>query len=77
MDLKCGHCGSSNTEIEQKGTQTGLYCADCGKWIKWLNKDEIRVFNRSNNVKINTDTDESLKNLVKDLQNIIDKYKEN
>lgn len=41
---KCEKCGSSNTEIEEKGNQTGLYCCDCGKWIKWLSKEEVRVF---------------------------------
>lgn len=45
MDFKCNHCGSSNTKIEEKGTQVGLYCCDCGKWIKWLSKQEVRVFN--------------------------------
>lgn len=43
--FKCTYCGSANTEIEEKGNQTGLYCCDCGKWIKWLNKEDIRVFN--------------------------------
>jgi len=26
--------------------QTGLYCSDCGKWIKWLSKEEIRLYER-------------------------------
>lgn len=43
--FRCEKCGSLNTEIEEKGTQTGLYCCDCGKWIKWLSQEEIRVFN--------------------------------
>lgn len=25
----------------------GLYCSACGKWQKWLKKDEIRLFNHS------------------------------
>lgn len=36
-------CGSTNFFMETNGNQTGLYCADCGKWQKWLTKDEIRV----------------------------------
>lgn len=43
MDYKCSHCGSTKTEIEEKANQIGLYCAECGKWIKWLSKDEARV----------------------------------
>lgn len=29
---------------EAKGNNTGLYCDDCGAWIKWLGKDELRAF---------------------------------
>lgn len=43
--FNCTYCGSENTEVEEKGSQTGLYCCDCGKWIKWLNKEDIRVYN--------------------------------
>lgn len=38
-------CACSNLiMIKKKGaTATGLYCKDCGKWKKWLNKKEIIV----------------------------------
>ena len=26
---------------DQKGNNTGLYCSDCGVWIKWLSKEEL------------------------------------
>lgn len=39
----CEKCGSIDLYIETKGTQSGLYCSDCGKWIKWLGKDELRL----------------------------------
>lgn len=48
MEFRCTKCGSLNMEVEQKGSQVGLYCADCGKWIKWLSKDEQRAFNNQN-----------------------------
>lgn len=35
---KCGDRNEGRTEI--KGTQIGLYCTNCGSWIKWLPKDE-------------------------------------
>lgn len=38
-DRKC-KCGNNTFAILKKGTQTGLYCATCGKWIKWLSKDD-------------------------------------
>ena len=34
-----------NTKINN-GIQTGLYCSDCGRWIKWLGKEELRLFEK-------------------------------
>ena len=31
----------------KKGNNTGLYCDDCGAWVKWLGKDELRAFEHS------------------------------
>lgn len=39
-------CGSTEVFIEQSGNNIGLYCADCGKWITWLNKDQLRLAQR-------------------------------
>lgn len=44
MERVC-KCGGKNFFIKQSGNQTGLYCSECGKWQKWLTKDEIRLFN--------------------------------
>ena len=43
----CTKCGSISLFIEKNGNNTGLYCSDCGAWIKWLGKDEIRAFEHS------------------------------
>lgn len=40
----CKKCGSVSLHTEVKGNNTGLYCDDCGAWIKWLGKDELRAF---------------------------------
>lgn len=40
----CKKCGSILLHTEKKGNNTGLYCDDCGAWIKWLGKDELRAF---------------------------------
>lgn len=37
-DVVCKYCGSSLIELKSKGPHTGIYCACCGKWIKWLGK---------------------------------------
>lgn len=44
MEIKC-KCGSTKVFTETKGTQTGIYCSECGKWIKWATKEEIRLIN--------------------------------
>ena len=44
-DYKCECGNTSDFFIEYKLPQCGLYCGECGKWIKWLNKDEERLFN--------------------------------
>lgn len=43
MEKQC-KCGSLDFFIKKQGNNTGLYCSMCGKWQKWMNKDEIRLF---------------------------------
>lgn len=43
----CKKCGSVSLHTEMKGNNTGLYCDDCGAWIKWLSNDELRAFKHS------------------------------
>ena len=44
----CKKCGSVSLHTEVKSNNTGLYCDDCGAWIKWLGKDELRAFEHAN-----------------------------
>lgn len=43
MKFICPKCNSENLFTKENGNQTGLYCKDCGAWIKWLSKKELRV----------------------------------
>ena len=43
---KC-KCGCENMFVQPKGNNTGLYCSECGKWQRWLGKDELRAFEYS------------------------------
>lgn len=44
LKFKCKcKCGGTEFFIKKIGIHTGLYCKECGAFIKWLNKDEIRV----------------------------------
>ena len=53
MTITCNKCGIVNGFIEEKGTQVGLYCNKCGKWIKWLTKDDVRLFKHNETQMLN------------------------
>ncbi len=38
-DYKC-KCGHDDFFFADKGSQQGIYCSCCGKWLKWADKDE-------------------------------------
>lgn len=46
----CKKCGSTEYEIKDKtngtGIAHGLYCAKCGFWHKWLNKQELILYDK-------------------------------
>lgn len=48
--FECHKCGSKDIFTSSSNNQTGLYCGDCGKWIKWLTKEEIRLADRQQNI---------------------------
>lgn len=70
MTVTCNKCGIVKGFIEEKGNQTGLYCNKCGKWIKWLTKDEKRLFahnyksKKTNADRIRSMTDEELLDFI-------------
>ena len=50
-EYKCPKCNSKNLFVKKVGNNTGLYCGDCGAWIKWVGKNELRVFEYLNRQK--------------------------
>ena len=38
-DFKC-KCDHNDFFFADKGSQKGIYCSYCGKWLKWADKDE-------------------------------------
>lgn len=62
----CKKCGSFTLHTEVKGNNTGLYCDNCGAWIKWLGKDELRAFEHS----IREATKEERENVNKYIESI-------
>ena len=78
----CKKCGSIALHTEVKGNNTGLYCDDCGAWVKWLGKDELRAFEHANKDKctvripeegiyLTKEQNELLNNMVKNLGDFI------
>jgi len=43
MQEKCSKCNSTNLFVEIQGSRRGLFCGDCGKWQKWITKQEMQV----------------------------------
>ena len=43
----CKKCGSTSLYTKESGNNIGLYCSNCGAWIKWIGKDELRAFEHS------------------------------
>ena len=44
--MECKYCGNTdahNFVLRHKGSQTGLYCVNCEKWLKWVGKVELRA----------------------------------
>ena len=41
--IKCPRCGSFNMSLTHSGPHKGAYCAECGRFVKWLTKEEVRT----------------------------------
>ena len=71
----CKKCGSISLHTEVKGSNIGLYCDDCGAWVKWLGKNELRAFEhgqKENNKSSNKDITARLKEFIEFLEKKID-----
>lgn len=45
MDFICKKCNGTNYEIIERGPHHGMFCAKCGRLVKWLSKDELNDVN--------------------------------
>ncbi len=41
---RCKGCGSQDFFLAENAMHHGIYCNDCGKWLKWANSDERNIF---------------------------------
>lgn len=79
----CKKCGSVDVFLKSNGTQTGLYCSDCGAWLKWVGKKEISLVekwiednkpkqtNQENDLSLANETDKRLIDMCKDISEYI------
>ena len=51
----CEKCNSKHFFIKENKNQTGVYCSRCGKWQKWLSKEERRVYEHNAEEKVETE----------------------
>lgn len=51
MKTKCDKCNSNNLFVEIQVSRRGLYCGECGRWQKWITKQELQVA-KINGIKI-------------------------
>lgn len=52
--FECPYCNSKEIFTEDSNGKVGLCCANCGKWIKWLGKDEARLAKRQESIQRET-----------------------
>lgn len=43
MQEKCNKCDSEKLFVEIQGNRRGLFCSECGKWQKWITKQELQI----------------------------------
>lgn len=44
MEIECcNKCGSDKLFVEIQGNRRSLYCGNCGKWQKWITKQELQI----------------------------------
>ena len=46
MNYKCDKCGSEKLFVEEQRNRRGLYCGECGKWQKWITKQELQILGK-------------------------------
>lgn len=63
-NLKCENCKSDDLKFLERGTQLGIYCAKCGRYVKWANKDERNLYELMNAPDTPNDSVSAFRNLI-------------
>ena len=46
MNVNCRKCGGIGFYLQQSGMQVGMYCDNCGAWLKWVGKKDLDLYRR-------------------------------
>jgi DNA polymerase III delta prime subunit len=68
--MTCGYCKSEVLFLKDDGDKTGLYCKDCGRWLKWVEPSEkaaiaMQIEKLKNEISID----------ARDVERVIETYK--
>lgn len=44
LSINCKYCGDNFYKVKYVKPHVGLYCSGCGKWHKWLSKQEKQKY---------------------------------
>lgn len=67
----CPRCSGDNLFTQQRDRHVGLYCAPCGRWIKWLPQNrpiEVMPFGKHKNTPIGDLPDDYLNWVLQNLE---------
>ena len=42
--IKCKKCNNDTYIVKKVGPHMGAYCANCGRWIRWIKGKEVKDF---------------------------------
>lgn len=45
LSINCKYCGHNFYKVKYVKPHVGLFCSSCGKWHKWLSKQEKQKYN--------------------------------
>lgn len=43
-NYKCANCENTEFFMSRRGEQIGVYCLECGRYLKWANPSEVNLF---------------------------------
>ena len=46
MSIVCRKCGGFGFYLQNRGMQVGMFCDNCGSWMKWVGKKDLDLYKR-------------------------------